>query len=129
MTDVLIHCRCGAKIRDGACPNENKNGEIFIYHDVFTQSFPEEMRNWIVIRRNGKFIPCAGGREGPEHFGTERAAWENLGALYHDEIVWEDDETTVYWPESVRLQEAAAMAEREGMAAEMKAAFDARLRS
>jgi hypothetical protein len=102
----LLKCRCGTKIREGRydCPKASREGELFVYHDLVAQSFSSTMLNWIVIRRKGKFIPCAGGREGPEHFETERAAWEHLDALYWSHIDWPEDEGTIYAYESVRLQ-------------------------
>jgi hypothetical protein len=106
----LLKCRCGTKIREGRyeCPKASRKGELYVYHDLVAQSFPATMLNWIVIRRNSKFIPCAGGREGPEHFDTERSAWENLDSLYWSHIDWPEDESTIYAGESVRLQKKEA---------------------
>ncbi|WP_327210058.1 hypothetical protein [Rhizobium leguminosarum] len=115
---IRTRCRCGLKYKSGGCPKFWMEGELTAYHDHVAQDIPEEMRNWIVIGRNGKFIPCAGGREGPTHFDLEREAWEELDKLYNDQMEWPEDEMTIYSYESVRLQaEAAKEAGRSGRAA------------
>ncbi|QIG76549.1 hypothetical protein EVC27_024 [Rhizobium phage RHph_I1_6] len=94
-----MKCRCGAtgkRTNTGYydCPNSDKEGELSVYHDMVAQSFPPEAKNWIVIERDGKFIPCAGGDEAPEkyHQDTKQAAWKHLEDLYWSRVHWDEEE-------------------------------------
>jgi hypothetical protein len=88
----LTHCRCGAEVeRDFMgipfCPNEEKPGELRVYHDVCLQNMKSEIF-WKIVREDGLFRPYGGGDRCPEAFATERLAWEELERAYEGRTEW-----------------------------------------
>lgn len=91
----LSRCRCGADVeRDStgipSCPNNDKPGELRVYHDICLQNIATP-RFWKVVPEGELFRPYAGYDRCSRAFATEQLAWAELEEAYEDRADWVAD--------------------------------------